>query len=128
MRTDLFWVHIWKALTPVEEAVRALDDAVRAGTVLYVGVPDLPACLVSRASAPADPRGWSPFIGLRVPYSLARRFPLPLPVSSEDRQLDLDGELRPVLPASTLSQTSSLSSTVNSSVSLTCVSLVEPPA
>ena len=35
---DLYWIHIWDFLTPIEEVMRALDDAVRAGKVLYVGI------------------------------------------------------------------------------------------
>jgi aryl-alcohol dehydrogenase-like predicted oxidoreductase len=35
---DLYWVHIWDQITPVEEVMRGLDDLVRAGKVLYVGI------------------------------------------------------------------------------------------
>src|SRR2546429_3812351 len=40
---DVYWVHIWDRHPPVEETIRALDDAVRAGKILYVGVSDPPA-------------------------------------------------------------------------------------
>ncbi len=70
---DLLWVHIWDPDTPVEEMMRALDDAVRAGKVLYVGISDSPAWVVSRANTLADWHGWSPFIGVQVPYSLVQR-------------------------------------------------------
>lgn len=70
---DLLWVHLWDRLTPVEEMMRALDDAVRAGKVLYVGISDTPAWVVSRANTLAALRGWSPFIGLQVPFSLVQR-------------------------------------------------------
>jgi aryl-alcohol dehydrogenase-like predicted oxidoreductase len=70
---DLLWVHIWDPFTPVEEVVRALDDAVRAGKVLYVGVSDTPAWLVSQAVTLADLRGWTRFAGIQVPYSLVER-------------------------------------------------------
>jgi len=43
---DLYWVHIWDAFTPVDEVIRALDDLVRSGKVLYVGISDTPAWLV----------------------------------------------------------------------------------
>ena len=46
---DLYWVHIWDVLTPVEEVVRALDDVVRAGKVLSVGISDAPAWIVTQA-------------------------------------------------------------------------------
>ena len=70
---DLYWVHIWDAFTPVEEVVRALDDVVRAGKVLYVGISDTPAWIVAQAVTLADLRGWSRFAGLQVPYSLIER-------------------------------------------------------
>ena len=72
-RIDLLWVHIWDPLTPVEETMRALDDVVRAGKVLYVGISDTPAWVIAKANTLADWRGWSPFIGLQVPYSLVQR-------------------------------------------------------
>ena len=70
---DVLWVHIWDPLTPIEETMRALDDVVRAGKVLYVGVSDAPAWIVSRANALADWHGWTPFVGLQVPYNLLQR-------------------------------------------------------
>jgi len=70
---DLLWVHIWDSLTPAEEMMRALDDAVRSGKVLYVGISDTPAWAISRAQMLAELRGWSPFIGLQMPYSLLQR-------------------------------------------------------
>ncbi|HLA41412.1 MAG TPA: aldo/keto reductase, partial [Candidatus Glassbacteria bacterium] len=72
---DLYWVHAWDFLTPVEEVVRALDDLVRAGKVLYVGVSDTPAWVVSQAVTLADLRGWSRFVGLQIEYSLIERTP-----------------------------------------------------
>ena len=53
--------------------MRALDDAVRAGKVLYVGISDTPAWVVARANTLAELRGWTPFAGLQVPYSLLQR-------------------------------------------------------
>jgi aryl-alcohol dehydrogenase-like predicted oxidoreductase len=70
---DLYWVHIWDAFTPVDEVVRALDDVVSAGRVLYVGVSDTPAWIVSQAVTLADLRGWTRLAGLQVPYSLVER-------------------------------------------------------
>ncbi|ONK14207.1 aldo/keto reductase [Streptomyces sp. MP131-18] len=70
---DLLWVHLWDPSTPIEETMRALDDVVRAGKVLYVGISDAPGWVVSRANTLAELRGWSPFVGLQVPYSLTRR-------------------------------------------------------
>ncbi|WNV83208.1 aldo/keto reductase [Umezawaea sp. Da 62-37] len=70
---DVYWVHVWDRHTPVEETMRALDDAVRAGKILYTGVSDTPAWIVSQANTLADWRGWTPFAGLQVPYNLLNR-------------------------------------------------------
>ncbi|MFC3995772.1 aldo/keto reductase [Nocardiopsis sediminis] len=70
---DLYWVHVWDRHTPVEETVRALDDAVRAGKVLYVGFSDTPAWVVSRADALAQWRDRTPVSAVQVPYSLLKR-------------------------------------------------------
>lgn len=70
---DLYWVHIWDAFTPVEEVVRTLDDVVRQGKALYVGISDTPAWIVSQAVALAEERGLERFNALQVPYSLVER-------------------------------------------------------
>ncbi|MFI0468063.1 aldo/keto reductase [Saccharopolyspora sp. 5N102] len=70
---DIYWVHIWDRHTPVEETMRALDDAVRAGKILHIGVSDAPAWVVSRANTLAQWRDWTPFAGLQVPYNLLNR-------------------------------------------------------
>ncbi|GAB1540942.1 aldo/keto reductase [Scytonema sp. NUACC21] len=70
---DLYWVHIWDFMTPIEEVMRGLDDLVRQGKVLYVGISDTPAWIVSQAQMLAQLRGWSQFIGLQIEYSLAER-------------------------------------------------------
>jgi aryl-alcohol dehydrogenase-like predicted oxidoreductase len=72
---DLLWVHAWDDYTPYEETMRALDDLVRAGKVLYVGVSDTPAWVVSAANVTAELRGWSSFVGLQIEYSLLERTP-----------------------------------------------------
>jgi aryl-alcohol dehydrogenase-like predicted oxidoreductase len=72
---DLLWLHAWDFMTPVEEVMRALDDLVRAGKVLYVGISDTPAWIVSQANTLAMLRGWTPFIGLQVEYNLLQRAP-----------------------------------------------------
>ena len=72
---DLYWVHAWDFLTPTEEVMRGLDDLVRAGKILYVGVSDTPAWVVSRANTMAELRGWSRFIGLQIEYNLIERTP-----------------------------------------------------
>ncbi|MGJ5819039.1 aldo/keto reductase [Paludibaculum fermentans] len=70
---DLYWVHIWDALTPVEEVMRALDDLVRSGKILYTGISDAPAWWIAQANTLAHLRGWTPFVGLQIEYSLLER-------------------------------------------------------
>jgi aryl-alcohol dehydrogenase-like predicted oxidoreductase len=70
---DLYWVHARDFMTPIEEVMRGLDDLVRHGKVLYVGISDTPAWEVSRANMLAELRGWSPFVGLQIRYSLLDR-------------------------------------------------------
>jgi aryl-alcohol dehydrogenase-like predicted oxidoreductase len=53
--------------------MRGLDDLVRAGKVLYVGISDAPAWWIAQANTLAHLRGWSPFIGLQIEYSLIER-------------------------------------------------------
>jgi aryl-alcohol dehydrogenase-like predicted oxidoreductase len=70
---DLYWVHARDYLTPVDEMMRGLDDLVSQGKVLYVGVSDTPAWVVSQANMLAEMRGWAKFIGLQIRYSLIDR-------------------------------------------------------
>ena len=72
---DLLWVHLWDSMTPVEELMRSLDDIVRSGKVLYVGISDMPAWVISQANTLAELRGWSPFVGTQIMYSLIERTP-----------------------------------------------------
>ena len=70
---DLLWVHIWDPMTPIEEVMRSLDDLIRSGKILYIGISDVPAWVVSNANAIADLRSWSSFIGLQIMYNLLER-------------------------------------------------------
>lgn len=72
---DLYWVHAWDFMTPVEEVMRALDDAVRAGKILYVGISNAPAWVVSQANTLSELKSWSAFVGLQIQYSLMNRTP-----------------------------------------------------
>lgn len=74
-RIDLYWVHVADFITPADELMRALDDVVRAGKVIYVGVSDTPAWQVAQANTLAELRGWSRFVGLQIEYSLIERTP-----------------------------------------------------
>jgi len=70
---DLYWLHAWDFTTPENEVLRALDDLVRAGKILYIGISDTPAWIVSRMNAIAELRGWTQFVGLQIKYSLLER-------------------------------------------------------
>jgi aryl-alcohol dehydrogenase-like predicted oxidoreductase len=70
---DLYYLHMWDYMTPVEEVMRGLDDLVQAGKVLYVALSDSPSWIAAEANTLATLRGWSRFIGLQVPYSLLDR-------------------------------------------------------
>jgi aryl-alcohol dehydrogenase-like predicted oxidoreductase len=70
---DLYWLHVWDQLTPVEEVMRAFDDLVRSGKILYVGISDAPAWVVAKSNTLADLRGWTRYVGLQIEYSLLER-------------------------------------------------------
>ncbi len=70
---DLYWLHAWDYMTPVEEVMRALDDLIRAGKIIYAGISDTPAWRVSQANTIAELRGWTRFVALQVEYSLIQR-------------------------------------------------------
>jgi len=70
---DLYWLHNWDKWTPIEETMAALHDLVQAGKVRYIAVSDTPAWKVAQAQVIAQFRGWSPFIGLQIEYSLLER-------------------------------------------------------
>src|SRR6267378_8653361 len=72
---DLYWVHMWDGITPVEEVMRGLDDLVCQGKVLYVGISDAPAWWVAQANTLAELRGLTQFIGLQIEYSLIELTP-----------------------------------------------------
>ena len=72
---DLLWLHMWDGMTPVDEVMRALDDLIRTGKALYIGISDTPAWVVSQANMLAELRGWSRFVAYQGEYSLASRAP-----------------------------------------------------
>lgn len=74
-RLDVLWVHARDNFTPVEEVMRALDDLVRAGKVLYIGVSDWPAWEIAQANTLAELRGWTSFAGSQLRYNLLERTP-----------------------------------------------------
>ena len=70
---DLYWLHAWDQITPVEEVMRAFDDLVRAGKVLYVGISDAPAWVVAKSNTLAELHGWTCYVGLQINYNLLER-------------------------------------------------------
>lgn len=72
-RIDLYWAHFSDGATPVDEILRAFDDLVRSGKILYAGLSNFPAWRIARADMMAELRGWSPLIGIQTEYSLVER-------------------------------------------------------
>lgn len=70
---DLLWLNAWDSMTPIEEIMRALDDLVRQGKVLYLGASNAPAWFVARANTIAESNGWTPFVALQLWYNLLER-------------------------------------------------------
>jgi len=72
-RVDLLYLHGWDMTTGPDEVMRALDDLVRSGKILYVGICNTAAWRIAEMQTLADLRGWSPFIALQIEYSLVER-------------------------------------------------------
>lgn len=72
-RIELLHLHAWDFTTSPDEVMRALDDLVRAGKVLYLGICNTPAWQVAQLQTIADLRGWSPLISLQIEYNLIER-------------------------------------------------------
>ncbi len=70
---DLYWVHAADGLTPPLEIMRALDDQVRLGKILHIGISNAPAWWVAALNAAAGERGWTRFTALQLQYNLAER-------------------------------------------------------
>lgn len=85
---DLYQIHGFDRVTPVEETLRALDDLVRQGWIRYVGVSNWPAWHLMKALGLADRFGWSRPVSLQAYYTIAGR--------------DLERELVPLMEAEKL--------------------------
>ncbi|MBO0676496.1 aldo/keto reductase [Mycolicibacterium sp. S2-37] len=72
-RVDLLWAHAPDHATPIEEIMRAFDDLVRSGKVLYVGLSSFPAWRVATGATIAAMRGWAPVVAIQTEYSLVER-------------------------------------------------------
>jgi aryl-alcohol dehydrogenase-like predicted oxidoreductase len=80
---DLYQIHGWDPVTPMEEALRALEDIVRSGRARYIGVSNWAAWQIVKALGISDRRGWAPFASLQAYYTVAGR--------------DLEREIAPML-------------------------------
>ena len=70
---DLYWLHAWDTVTPVEEVVYTLNDLVRAGRIRHYGFSDTPAWYVARAQTIAEKEGKERVAALQLEYSLVER-------------------------------------------------------
>lgn len=70
---DLYWMHAWDTMTPVEEVMSAFADLVRQGKIRYAGFSDVPAWYYARAQTLAERERLPPVIGLQLEYSLVER-------------------------------------------------------
>ncbi len=82
---DLYQIHGFDAVTPIEETVRALEDLVRQGHVRYIGVSNWPAWAIMKAVGIADRHSWTRLSTLQAYYTIAGR--------------DLEREIAPLLEA-----------------------------
>jgi len=70
---DILYVHYWDLQTSVEEFMDGLHNLVVAGKVLYLGISDTPAWLVTKANAYAQSHGKTPFVVYQALYSVLQR-------------------------------------------------------
>ena len=70
---DLYYLHAWDIVTPVDEVVSTLNDLVREGKIRYYGFSDTPAWYVARAQTLAEKEGKERIATLQLEYSLIER-------------------------------------------------------
>ena len=70
---DLYQIHRWDYLTPIEETLEALNDLVRSGKVRYLGASSMFAWEFSRALHVCERNGWSRFVSMQNHYNLIYR-------------------------------------------------------
>lgn len=70
---DLYQVHVWDHLTPIEETLRALDDLVTSGKVRYIGCSNFFAWQLMKSLACSDANRYVRFISIQPQYSLVSR-------------------------------------------------------
>lgn len=72
-RIDLFYLHRFDECTDLEESLRALEDLIRSGKVLYLGASNFAAWQVAKALGISALRGWSSFVAIQPMYNLVKR-------------------------------------------------------
>jgi aryl-alcohol dehydrogenase-like predicted oxidoreductase len=72
-RIDLYQLHGFDAMTPVEEVLRTLDDLVRAGKILYIGCSNFSGWHLMKSLAVSDRYGWERYVAHQAYYSLIGR-------------------------------------------------------
>ncbi|MGN8260219.1 aldo/keto reductase [Pseudomonas sp. SMSB3] len=70
---DLYQVHRWDPLTPIEETMEALNDVVRAGKARYIGASSMYAWQFAKAQHVAASNGWSRFVSMQNYLNLIYR-------------------------------------------------------
>src|SRR5580698_2889661 len=70
---DLYWLHAWDTVTPVEEVISTMNDLARAGKIRHYGFSDTPAWYLTRAQTLAQCQATEPLIALQLEYSLVER-------------------------------------------------------
>ena len=70
---DLYQMHRWDDITPIEETLRALDDLITSGKVRYIGASNYTAWQLARANVIAELRNWTPFVSIQNQYHMLER-------------------------------------------------------
>ncbi|GAE24895.1 reductase [Halalkalibacter wakoensis JCM 9140] len=70
---DLYQLHVWDHLTPIEETLRTLDDLVSSGKVRYIGCSNFLAWQIMKSLSVSERKGYAKFISVQPQYSLVNR-------------------------------------------------------
>jgi aryl-alcohol dehydrogenase-like predicted oxidoreductase len=70
---DLYWMHVWDMVTPIEEVLQSLGDLVRAGKIRYFGFSDIPAWYAAKSATLATAHNLPAPVAMQLAYSLVER-------------------------------------------------------
>jgi len=70
---DLYYTHRWDETTPIQETMRALDDLIHMGKVLYIGASAYASWQLAHANVLAELSGWTAFVAIQSEYSMLKR-------------------------------------------------------